>query len=194
MVGFLVPLAAVIPAIPLVGYLVRVQSASARGEDAPAMDRPADLLRVGAAGVAIAVAYLLVPLVALVVTVYGAITTVEGDLSFFDQVILYGGSTAVLTAFIAASFTIPAAWTAYEEERSLRAAVSPSRLWPILSHAAYFSRWMAGAVALSMAVSFGTVALQVVRVGPIIASLIVAYGLLVAATVWGLGVRYARER
>ena len=45
-----------------------------------------------------------------------------------------------------------------------------------------------------MAAALGSVALQIHRAGSIVASLVGAYGAVVAAHLWGLGVRRARER
>ena len=52
--------------------------------------------------------------------------------------------------------------------------------WVLLMLAAYFPRWISGAVVLNMAAALG--------------SLAGAYGAVVAAHLWGLGVRRARER
>jgi hypothetical protein len=196
MLGFLVPVLAVLPVVPLVGYLVRVIDATAGGEPAPAVGGDVrSLLRDGLVGVVVAVAYLAVPLAALLVTVYGAVTTVEGaDLAFAEQLLLYGGSTAVILLFVTACFLVPAALAVSTGDRPVRAAFSPARLRPLAGHAAYFSRWMAGAVTFGMAVSLASVTLQITAAGPIVAALVTVYGAVVAAHLWGLGVRYARER
>lgn len=146
-------------------------------------------------GTVVAVGYLLPPGVALVVTVYGALTTVQGpDLDSGETLLLSGGSTAVLCLFLAAFYLVPAALGAFAENRSLRAAFSRQRVIPVAVHPAYFPRWISGAVALNMAAALGSVALQIHRAGPIVASLAGAYGAVVAAHLWGLGVRRARER
>lgn len=196
MLGFLVPVLAVVPAVPLVGYLVRVIDATSRGESAPRVGRDVrSLFRDGLVGLLVTVAYLAVPLAALLVTVYGAVTTVEGaDLAFAEQLLLYGGSTVVLLLFVTGRFLVPAALAVSAGDRSVRAAFSPARLRPLAGHAAYFSRWMAGAVTVGMAVSLASATLQTTAAGPIVAALVLACGAVVAAHLWGLGIRYARER
>lgn len=196
MLGFLAVPLAVVAVVPIVGYLVRVVDASATGRAAPSMGGdPRSLLRQGVAGTAVTVGYLAVPLAALLVTVYGAVTTVEGaTLSFGEQLVVYGGSTAVLLLFVTACFLVPAALAVYAEVGSARAAFTPGLLRPLAGHAAYFSRWMAGAVTFGMAVSLASLALQIRTAGPIVASLVLAYGAVLAAHVWGVGARYARER
>lgn len=196
MLGFLMGPLALLPAVPFVGYLVRVIDATSRGEPAPPVGSDVrSLLRGGLVGVFVTVGYLAVPFLALLVTVYGALTAVEGStLSFTEQLVVYGGSTAVLLLFVTACFLVPAALAVSAGDRPARAAFSPTRLRPLAGHAAYFSRWMAGAVTFGMAVSLASVALQINRAGPIVASLVCAYGAILSAHLWGLGVRHARER
>lgn len=195
MLGVLVPVLSVVPLAVVLGYLGRVVDASARGESTPRFLRePGTLLRWSAGGLLVVVGYLLVPVLALGVTVYGATTTAQGpDLGSTGTLVVYGGSTAVLCLFGVALYLVPAALAVYAD-RSLGAAFSRQHLAAVVGHAAYFPRWMAGTVALSMAAAFGSVALQIHRVGPIVASLVGAYGAIFAAHLWGLGVRRARER
>lgn len=196
MLGFLAPPLAILPAVPFVGYLVRVIDATSRGESAPPVGTDVrSLLRGGLVGVLVTAGYLAVPFLGLLLTVYGAVNAVDGtSLSFTEQLIVYGGSTAVLLLFVTACFLVPAALAVSAGDRPARAAFSPRRLRPLAGHAAYFSRWMAGAVTFATAVSLASVALQITAAGPIVAGLLVTYGALLAAHLWGLGVRYARER
>lgn len=194
MLGALVPVLSVVPLVVVLGYLVRVVDASARGESTPRFLRePRELLRWSAGGVLVTLGYLLVPVLALGVTVYGATTTVRGpDLGSTGTLVLYGGSTAVLCLFGFAFYLVPAALAVYADQ-SLGAAFSRRHLGAVVGHAAYFPRWMAGTVTLGTAAALGSVALQIHQVGPILASLVGAYGAILAAHVWGLGVRRARE-
>lgn len=192
LLSFLVP---VVPLIPFVGYLVRVIAAGAEGRPAPRIATDvAGLLKQGVGGAAVLIGYLTVPVLALVVTVYGATTRVTGpDSGPFETVLVYGGSTVVLSLFLLGLFLVPVGFAVYERE-GLRAAFSYGRLKPVAGHAAYFSRWMAGTVALVTAGALANVALQIHRAGPVVASLILAYGAILAAHVWGLGIRRTRER
>jgi len=196
MLAALLPDAGVVTLVPVVGYLVRVLDASAVGDEAPEMGADvAKLLRQGVGGVAVAVGYLTVPGVALLVTVYGATTTSAGaGIGAGQGVALYAGSTVVLSLFLLAAYLVPAGIAVYAKQESLRAAFSIASVTPLAGHAAYFSRWMAGAVALSMASAVASVSLQVHRAGPVIASLLAVYGAVLACHVWGRGVALARER
>jgi hypothetical protein len=196
MAAFLVPPLAVVPLVPLLGYLTSVIAASARGEAAPGFG--ADLralLGRGLATLFVVLGYLLGPALVLLVTVYGAITRVQGSqLASGERLLLYAGSTAVLVLFLVAAFLVPAALAVAAETGRLRAAFSLDRVRPLAGHAAYFSRWMAGAVALVTIVSIASVSLQIRRAGPIVASLLVVYGAVLTCHVWGHGVRLARQR
>lgn len=196
MLAFLLPLFAIVPVAVLLGYLLRVLDASAGGDAAPRfLTAPRSLVRRGVGAVVVVVGYLAVPVAALLVTVYGAMTGVgEGDVSAAQSLLLYGGSTAVLVLFIVAAYLVPAALATYAESGSLGRAFGPGALRPLAGHAAYFARWMAGAVTVGLTAALASVGLQVRHVGPVVASLILAYGLLLAVHVWGLGVKRARER
>ncbi|NHN40799.1 DUF4013 domain-containing protein [Halorubellus sp. JP-L1] len=192
MVSFVIPVA---PLVPYLGYLVRVLAASSR-EDAtpPIRTDPVGLLTQGILGSVIVATYLLPPVLALLVTVYGASERAGAvDVGFSDSLVLYAGSTVVLAVFLLAVFLVPIALARYADD-GFRAAFGARGIAPVASHAAYFARWMAGTVALVLTAAFANVAVQVDRAGPVIASLVVAYGVVLAAHLWGVGVRLARER
>ncbi|WP_459192223.1 DUF4013 domain-containing protein [Halosimplex sp. J119] len=193
LLAFLIP---VLPAVVVVGYLVRVFETSQ--DDRPAPDffaDPIDLLRRSLGGVAIGVGYLTVPIAVLLVTAYGALS--EGQTTVFgfgETAIVYAGGTAVFCLFLVASYLLPVALASYARERSLRDAFAPSSLKPSAVHAAYFTRWMGGLVALSMTASVANLATSIPRAGPAIASLVVAYGAILSCHAWGNAVGVARER
>lgn len=194
MVAFLVPVAGLVAVVPVMGYLVRVLDASAAGESAPRMAVEAvDLVRRGIGGFLVGACYLVGPLVALLVTVYG-VTNNDPSVDPVGIVSLYAGSTVVLCLFLLAAFLVPAAVAAYAESESLRAAFSTARLRPVAGHAAYFTRWMAGAVTLTTVTAVANVSLQIHRAGPVVASLLAVYGSIVAIHLWGEGIELARTR
>jgi len=119
---------------------------------------------------------------------------VDETLSTGETLLLYGGGTAVLCLFLLGFYLVPAGMAAYASERRLRAAFERETVGPLAAHAAYFARWMAGAVTLGTLGAVASVTLQVDRAGSIVASLVLAYACLLAAHLWGLGVRRARER
>lgn len=190
-VAFLVAVVVpVLPVIPVVGYLVRLLVARGRGEDAPAFLASARaLLRRGVGGSLVAAVYLAVPLVALLVTVYGAMEAGAGTGDDPGAALLfYGGSTAVLCLALAGAYLCPVALYAYGDERALRAAFRPGTLRAVGGHAAYFTRWVAGATVLAVAVGIAGATASVPRAGPVVATAAVAYGVLVAFGIIGRGV------
>ena len=191
MLAFIVP---VVPLVPFLGYLVRVVGASERGDPAPPLRRdPRRLARESVAGLAVCTAYLLVPLVALAVTVYGAVTSETADLAFVGSLPVYGGSTAVLVLALAGAYLLPVALSEVADG-SVRGAFDRRRILPVAAHAAYFTRWTAGAVAFSLTVSVANLASDAPRVGPVVAGLALAYGSVLACHLWGRAVGAARSR
>lgn len=196
MVAFRVPLFAPVPVTVLFGYLLRELGASARGDPAPPfLTDPRSLVWRGASALAVTVSYLAIPTAGLLVTVYGATAGIgEDGVSTAESLFLYGGSTAVLGLFVAAAYLVPAALVGYANGGSIGRAFDVETIVSLAKHTAYLARWMAGAVALGMTTSLASVVFQGHRVGPVVAALVTAYGLLLAVHVWGLGVRRVRER
>lgn len=182
----------VLPLVPVVGYVVRALAASARGESLPPAlsDLPA-LLRQSAGGLSLCLLCLGPPLVALLVTVYGlvSISTTGGSVPTLR---FLAGSTAVLLAGLLGLYFLPITLTIYGITGSLRAALSPSRLRPVAGHGAYFVGWTLGALALAFAAGFGSALSTVPRLGPLLATFPLAYGLLVATFFWGRGIETTR--
>lgn len=192
MISLVVPL---VPLIPYVGYLVRVIAASSQGDSTPPIrTEPVRLLKQGVVGSVVVAAYLLLPGLGLLVTIYGASDRSSGgDIGFSDSILFSAGSTAVLVFFLLAVFLVPVALTRFEDD-GFRAAFGIRRLTPVAGHAAYFSRWMAGAVALVLTAAFANVTFQIDRAGPVLASLLLAFGVILTCHLWGVGIRLARER
>jgi len=129
------------------------------------------------------------------VTVYGATTTSVGpEIGTLQGVVLFAGSTVVLSLFLLAAYLVPAGVAVYVEGDALGTAFTLSSVTPVAGHAAYFSRWMAGAVTITLASAVASVSLQIHRVGPVVASLLAVYGAFVACHVWGRGVALSRDR
>lgn len=193
LLAFLIP---VLPAVVVVGYLVRVFETSQDSRPAPAfLTDPIDLLRRSLGGVAVAVSYLAVPVAVLLVTAYGALS--DGRTAVFgfgETAIVYAGGTAVFCLFLLATYLLPVALAGYARERSIRAAFALAAITPVAAHAAYFTRWMGGLVALSLTASVANLATSIPRVGPVLASLAVAYGAILSCHAWGNAVGVARER
>lgn len=193
MLAFLVP---VVPLVPVVGYLARVVHASVQGETAPSVrSAPVSLLRRGIGGFVVAFGYMAVPILVLAVTVYGAsVSGPPAGTDLFDSVVVYGGSTAVLCLVLTGAYLAPIGLATYVERESLRSAFTPASLRDVALHAAYFARWTAGLVAVTLTLSLANVFSNAPRVGPVLAALVLAYGSILAFHVWGRAIRSARKR
>ena len=183
----------VLPALPVVGYLVRVLTASERGEPMPPF--LADwrtLLRRSLGGLVVCLVFLGIPFAALLVTLYGVVTLEPGANAPVGRIL--AGSTAVLFVGVLGTYLAPVALTVYGREGSLRRAFSVAALRPVAGHAAYFFGWTLGFTALVVAVGVGGALFTVSRAGPLFGTFALAYGLLVAAYLWGRAVERARRR
>ena len=182
-----------LPAIPVVGYLVRVLAASERGDSLPPFLADGwTLLRRSLGGSAVCAVFLGVPFAALLVTLYGIVSLEPGADAPVGRIL--AGSTAVLFLGIVGTYLAPIALTAYGREGSLRQAFSPDALRPVAGHAAYFFGWTLGFTALVVTVGIGGALFTLSRIGPLAGTLVLAYGLLVTAYLWGRAVERAKRR
>ena len=182
--SFLVPL---LPLIPLLGYLGTVVAASARGDGVvPPIPGARSLLFDGVRATAVVLAFLLIPVAALLVTVIAAL---EGSPSRTDEFVgglfVYGASTAALVGFLAGAYLCPVALARLGTDDSLRAAFDGSALAEAGGHAAYFLGWVVGFVAFVALGLVATALVSVPRLGPLLAALVLAYGSVLACHVWG---------
>jgi hypothetical protein len=183
----------VLPAVPVVGYLVRVLAASERGDSIPEfLSDGRTLVRRSLGGVAVCVVFLGVPFAALLVTLYGIVTLEPGADAPVGRIL--AGSTAVLLVGILGTYLAPISLTTYGREGSLRRAFSPASLRPVAGHAAYFFGWTLGFTALVVTVGVGGALFTLSRLGPLVGTFVLAYGLLVTAYLWGRAVERATRR
>ncbi|MXV63747.1 DUF4013 domain-containing protein [Natronorubrum sp. JWXQ-INN-674] len=146
----------VVPLVALVGYYVRTLETALRGADElPAFDDWGSLLATGTAGLAIALAYLLVPLLAGAVLAFAV--GVGGYYGLAGLAPLVGGNedliwglsaiAALLAALFAFSiigatlllyYVLPAALAQYAATGSIRASFDRRALWPVVSSGDYF--------------------------------------------------------
>lgn len=182
--GLLVPVLAIVLAT---GYLVRVLAASQRGDPAPPV--LADgwaLLRDGLAGLLIGVAYLAIPVALLAGTVYGAIWSGRvAEPDAFSTLTIYAGSTAVLVLSGLGAYLLPIALASYARGPSLPAAVSRRDLSGAATHGAYFAGWTAGVGLLGTGAGVAVGVGSIHRVGPVLATALLAYVAVVTVHVWG---------
>lgn len=183
----------VLPALPVVGYLVRVLVASERGDSMPPfLADGRTLVRRSLGGIVVCVAFLGVPFAALLVTLYGIVTLEPG--ADAPVAVILAGSTAVLFMGVVGLYLVPIAVTIYGRQGSIRRAFSVAALWPVAGHGAYFFGWTLGFTALVVTVGVGGALFTVSRAGPLIGSFVLAYGLLVATYLWGRAIERAGRR
>ncbi|QWC18800.1 DUF4013 domain-containing protein [Halorubrum sp. 2020YC2] len=183
----------VLPAVPVVGYLVRVLAASERGDAIPPFLSDArTLLRRSLGGLVVCLAFLGVPFAALLVTLYGVVTLEPGANAPVGRIL--AGSTVVLFVGLLGAYLAPISLTAYGRTGSLRRAFSSDALRPVAGHPAYFFGWTLGFTALVVTVGVGGALFSLSRIGPLAGTLVLAYGLLVTAYLWGRAGERARRR
>jgi hypothetical protein len=183
----------VLPALPVVGYFVRVLAAGERGDAMPLfLADGRTLVRRSLGGTAVCLAFLGVPFAALLVTLYGVVTLEPG--ADAPVVVILAGSTVVLFIGVIGLYLVPVSLTTYGREGSLRRAFTVNALRPVAGHAAYFFGWTLGFTALVVAVGVGGALFTFSRAGPLFGTFVLAYGLLVAAYLWGRAVERARRR
>lgn len=177
----------VVPVVAVVGYLVRVIDASDRDEPAPSFVADArTLLRRGLGGTALAVVFLAGPVLALLITVYGAMFGIEGvEPGSTSTFVVYAGSTVVLFFSLLGAYLLPIALFRYGRTGSLRAALSRKWLRGAATHGAYFAGWTLGAVLATIGIGLGTALFPIARVGPVLTAFVLAHAAIVTCHVWG---------
>ncbi|WP_435174984.1 DUF4013 domain-containing protein [Halorussus sp. AFM4] len=150
---------ALVPVVVLAGYALAVlrDSTAAESEVPPTADAPprfADfrgLAADGARALAVAIAYLVVPAVALAVTVSGAAATARPE-ALGTTLFVFGAGTVVLFASLAFAYLLPAALAGVAETGRLRAGVDRGRLLRSARDGRYFVGWVAAVVVAGLAV------------------------------------------
>lgn len=189
--SLIVPL---LPLFPVVGYLVHALAATERGDGFPAFFQDTrGLLRRSFAGSLCCLLFLGLPLVALLVTVNG-IVTMDAGAGDVPTVQFLAGSTATLLAALLGFYLLPIALTTYGREQSLRRALSLGSFRDVGGHGAYFFGWTIGCAALTLAAGLAGGLFSVPQLGPLLGTLVLAYGILVTVGIWGRSIARARRR
>lgn len=188
---------AVGPLVLLAGYalaVLRESAASAGGSSAdegapPRFSNVRALAGDGVRALVVAVGYLLVPVVALAVTVGGALGGAGGQPTTLEtSAVVFGGGTVVLVVSLAFAYLFPAALVAVARTGRLRSAVPPERLRRTVTSARYFVGWVSALVVGSVAgLLLGSLA-SLGRLGEVVALALGFYALVVVARLLGRGV------
>lgn len=186
-VGAVGVVGSVLLSIPVAGYQVRLLVASEDGDPAPALLVDlVGLLRHGVGGLVVAACYLAGPFALLAVTVYGALYAERvPDPNSFSSLVVYAGSTTVLSVSLVGAYLFPIALATYGKTGALRSAFSGTTLRGAATNGAYFAGWAAAVGAFGFVVAVAASVAGVTRAGPVVATALSAYALMFVAHVWG---------
>ncbi|WP_256392202.1 DUF4013 domain-containing protein [Natronoarchaeum rubrum] len=140
---------AILPAVALLGYLLRAFAATVEGsETPPSFGAPSELLRDGARASVVTLAYLFVPLAAVLVTLVGASQSPLSGESISPGATLgiYAAGTMTLVFVGLFCYAYLAAFGALARGESLRSALDPRGRRGTLGDARYFVGWAFGAI------------------------------------------------
>lgn len=158
----------ILPAVVLVGYLIRVLRTSLAGADeVPVYDEWGELIVDGLKGTAIALAYFAIPIVLTLTVVVSAlsftVTTVSAESGAVEAastaansdattgVLVFAGLALVsIVTFLVAMYIVPAALARFATTGKMGSAFALRSLWPVLSSGSYAVAWL-----LVIVVSFG---------------------------------------
>ncbi|WP_167599485.1 DUF4013 domain-containing protein [Halorussus marinus] len=181
-----------VPAVVLLaGYALAVIRTTAQGAaEPPAFADLRTLARDGARALAVAVGYLLVPGLALGVTLDGAAAAGRPETPA-TSVFVFGAGTALLFVSAGLAYLLPAALAATAERRSLRGALDSSALRTGATDGGYFVAWTFALILLAVGGTAGFALAGLGRVGELVGLAVGAYALVAVARLAGLGARAA---
>lgn len=134
----------IVPAIVLVGYLMRVLRSVAHGDErAPAFENWEALFREGVRGAIVAVAYGLVSAIGAVVFVGGAIA-LASDAGVLGVLGLLVGGLLWFGLALAAAYVTPAALANVAERGRVADGFDVDALRPVLFSGSYATAWLVG--------------------------------------------------
>ncbi|SFG33638.1 Protein of unknown function [Halopelagius inordinatus] len=147
LLGFLV-----VPAVFVLGYIVRVIRATMHGDDAvPAFDDWGELGMDGLKAAVITFVYGFVPTALAGLLVGGSIMTIvvggngnSGGLVALGGIALFVGVLAMFALGLFAMYVVPAAIANFAETGELGAGFRVGELRPVLTSGKYFTAWVSG--------------------------------------------------
>lgn len=178
-----------VPILPVLGYLVRVLDRTADGDDeAPTFEDWEALVVDGLKTLAIAIAYLLVPLaLVLVFAGGGALVASATSLDSLGALLALAGSALGLVAGLAVWYILPAAIARFANDGSLGAAFELRALEPVLRSGAYARGWLYGFVINVVGAAFVGALAAIPILGWIAAPFLAFYVQVAATYAYGRG-------
>lgn len=167
LLGFLV-----VPAVFVLGYLVRVVRATMRGDDTvPAFDDWGELGTDGLKAAVITLVYGLVPTVVAGLLIGGSVVTIvaggngnSGGLAALGGIALFVGVLGMFALGLLAMYVVPAAIANFAETGELGAGFRFGELRPVLTSGKYFTAWVSGFAVIAA----GSVVSGVLNVVPLL--------------------------
>lgn len=178
----------VIPAMVVIGYILRVVEQTASGDDdPPAFDDWEELLVEGAKGFLITLAYGIVPVVVIVATValaalggFGGETTAA-----LGGAIFVFGMLVAFVLNIAVAYVIPAALANYAESRTLESGFDFDTLRDVLFEREYAVGWLSALVLVLAGAVISGLLSAIPVIGTVIGAFITFYFVVAAYYVIG---------
>lgn len=177
----------VVPAILLVGYILRVLRSSAADEQQPpVMDDWQELFVNGLRGTVVSLVYGLLPLIGVAVAV-GGVITIGADFGVLGALWVLIGGLLWLGLTIAVAYVVPAALANVADQGTIGAGFDWERLSPALRSEAYASAWLVGLLVVLVGGAIASVLSAVPVLGMIGSAFVVFYALVVAYHAVGRG-------
>jgi len=182
---------AVVPLALLAGYALAVVRATVEGADEPpAFADLRGLVADGARALAVAAGYLLVPGVALGVTLGGATAGGRPE-TLTTTAFVFGAGTVLLFVSGGLAYLLPAALASTAGRGSLRGALDATELRSCATDGGYFVAWTFALLVAAVVGTAGVAVSGLGRVGELAALVVGLYALVAVARLAGLGVRAA---
>lgn len=191
---YAVAVLAAVPAIGLLGYLLRIFEATVAGDDSPPAFAPAaGLLQAGNRLLFVSIVYVFLPLALVVVTVRGAIGA-DPLAGGAESTLFLVGSTVTFLLVLGLAYVYPAAVGTMAAGEGIRAALRVRTHLPLLAHGAYFTGWTFALVFAVAGLSLMLTALASTTIFGLLAVFLAFYAFVAAARVMARGYRTATDR
>jgi hypothetical protein len=182
-----------LPAIVVSGYTLRVlRQVDAGDEHLPSFADPVALFVDGLKAIAVALAYLVVPIVLVAFAAVALFVPVTGTPPTWLSAIAAIISVLSVPVFLLALYALPAGLVALARTDRMGAAFSRRELSPTLRSGSYLVAWLLALVVTLVAGFVGGAASATALVGWLLAAFVGFYANLVGAYLYARGVREAR--
>jgi hypothetical protein len=185
-----------VPLLPLYGYLMNVlRSGMDHGEEPPVFDDWGDLFVEGAKVFVISLAYFLVPMIILAVTVGGAVISIiagnAGAGAALGALAGFGLATLVSLVFY---YVLPAALANFARSGDIGSAFAFGELRPVLLSGSYAKGWLLALGVIVVAAIVASLLNIVPLLGAIVGVFVTFYAIVAAFYIYGQAFEDASRR